>query len=186
MILQNYIRTGRKGHLRWQKKKKQNPVQSAERIFRVLEMLAEHGEMVNGDQQNSTSQKYGPPLINNVLDLYGVCKTGRDNAEIHAFLQNREHGGKILERTDILQIAKPYMERLSDISGDKSILYKGKATTFCTRINRSKSWHNPHGITRWHGASDVLFRRGQVIMATLPEKEVKTDLEREHYREENG
>ena len=26
--------------------------------------------------------------------------------------------GKILERTDILQIAKPYMERLSDISGE--------------------------------------------------------------------
>ena len=46
LILQNYIVNRKKGTPTMaEEKETKNPVQSAERIFQVLEMLAEHGEM---------------------------------------------------------------------------------------------------------------------------------------------
>ena len=96
LILQNYIVNRKKGTPTMaEEKETKNPVQSAERIFQVLEMLAEHGEM--GLMEISTELGLHKSTVHRLLmDLYGVCKTGRDNAEIHAFLQNREHGGKNL------------------------------------------------------------------------------------------
>ncbi len=59
-------------------KETKNPVQSAERIFQVMETLADHGEM--GLMEISTalgsSQKHGTSP-SDVFSLYGICKTGR-------------------------------------------------------------------------------------------------------------
>ena len=64
-----------------EQKETKNPVQSAERIFQVMEMLADHGEM----GLMETSQKHGTSP-SDVFSLYGICKTGRGIPEVYAFL----------------------------------------------------------------------------------------------------
>ena len=68
-----------------EQKETKNPVQSAERIFQVMEMLADHGEM--GLMEISTAlglhKSTVPP--SDVFSLYGICKTGRGIPEVYAF-----------------------------------------------------------------------------------------------------
>ena len=141
-----------------EEKETKNPVQSAERIFQVLEMLAEHGEM--GLMEISTELGLHKSTVHRLLMslIYmGYAKQDETTQKYMLSYKIVSMAGKILERTDILQIAKPYMERLSDISGEAV-----------------------------HLASDVLFRRGQGNHGNASGERSKTDLEREHYREENG
>lgn len=70
-----------------EQKETKNPVQSAERIFQVMEMLADHGEMglMEISTALGTSQKHGTSP-SDVFSLYGICKTGRGIPEVYAFL----------------------------------------------------------------------------------------------------
>ena len=110
-------------------------MQSAERIFQVLEMLAEHGEM--GLMEISTELGLHKSTVHRLLMslIYmGYAKQDETTQKYMLSYKIVSMAGKILERTDILQIAKPYMERLSDISGEAVHLVQRKATTFCTSI----------------------------------------------------
>ncbi len=67
-----------------EQKETKNPVQSAERIFQVMEMLADHGEM--GLMEISTALGLHGTSPSDVFSLYGICKTGRGIPEVYAFL----------------------------------------------------------------------------------------------------
>ena len=120
MVLQNYIVNRKKGTPTMaEEKETKNPVQSAERIFQVLEMLAEHGEM--GLMEISTELGLHKSTVHRLLMslIYmGYAKQDETTQKYMLSYKIVSMAGKILERTDILQIAKPYMERLSDISGE--------------------------------------------------------------------
>ena len=120
LILQNYIVNRKKGTPTMaEEKETKNPVQSAERIFQVLEMLAEHGEM--GLMEISTELGLHKSTVHRLLMslIYmGYAKQDETTQKYMLSYKIVSMAGKILERTDILQIAKPYMERLSDISGE--------------------------------------------------------------------
>ena len=158
-----------------EQKETKNPVQSAERIFQVLEMLAEHGEM--GLMEISTELGLHKSTVHRLLMslIYmGYAKQDETTQKYMLSYKIVSMAGKILERTDILQIAKPYMERLSDISGEavhlvqregNNILYIYKIEAKVGTIRMVSHVGMVHPMY----CSGV----GKAIMATLPEKEVK-------------
>ena len=176
MVLQNYIVNRKKGTPTMaEEKETKNPVQSAERIFQVLEMLAEHGEM--GLMEISTELGLHKSTVHRLLMslIYmGYAKQDETTQKYMLSYKIVSMAGKILERTDILQIAKPYMERLSDISGEavhlvqregNNILYIYKIEAKVGTIRMVSHVGMVHPMY----CSGV----GKAIMATLPEKEVK-------------
>ena len=172
LILQNYIVNRKKGTPTMaEEKETKNPVQSAERIFQVLEMLAEHGEM--GLMEISTELGLHKSTVHRLLMslIYmGYAKQDETTQKYMLSYKIVSMAGKILERTDILQIAKPYMERLSDISGEavhlvqregNNILYIYKIEAKVGTIRMVSHVGMVHPMY----CSGV----GKAIMATLPE-----------------
>lgn len=152
-----------------------NPVQSAERIFQVLEMLADNGEM--GLMELSAALGLHKSTVHRLLMslIYmGYAKQDEVTQKYMLTYKLVNMSGKILDRMDILQIAKPYMERLSDISGetvhlvqrdgsDILYIYKIEAKVGTIRMVSHVGMIHPMYC------SGV----GKAIMATLPEREVK-------------
>ncbi len=152
-----------------------NPVQSAERIFQVAEMLAEHGEM--GLMEISAALGLHKSTVHRLLMSLVYMGYAKQDAETQKYMLSYKivsMAGKILDRMDILKVAKPYMERLSDLSGEtvhlvqreeNNILYIYKIEAKVGTIRMVSHVGMVHPMY----CSGV----GKAIMATLPEKEVK-------------
>ena len=100
-------------------KETKNPVQSAERIFQVMEMLAENGEM--GLMEISAALDLHKSTVHRLLMslvYMGYAKQDETTQKYMLSYKIVNMAGKILDRMDILQVAKPYLERLSDLSGE--------------------------------------------------------------------
>ena len=152
-----------------------NPVQSAERIFQVVEMLAEHGEM--GLMEISAALGLHKSTVHRLLMSLVYMGYAKQDAETQKYMLSYKivsMAGKILDRMDILKVAKPYMERLSDLSGEtvhlvqregNNILYIYKIEAKVGTIRMVSHVGMVHPMY----CSGV----GKAIMATLTEKEVK-------------
>lgn len=158
-----------------EEKEMKNPVQSAERIFQVLEMLADNGEM--GLMELSTALGLHKSTVHRLLTSLIYMGYAKQNTKTQKYTLTYKlvnMSGKILERMDIVEIAKPYLERLSNLSGetvhlvrrdgnDILYIYKIEAKVGTIRmVSRVGMMHPMY-------CSGV----GKAIMATLPEKEVK-------------
>lgn len=152
-----------------------NPVQSAERIFQVLEMLAQNGEL--GLMEISAALDLHKSTVHRLLMSLIYMGYAKQNEQTQKYMLTYKivnMAGKVLERTDILQIARPFMERLSDISGEtvhlvqrevNDILYISKIEAKVGTIRMVSHVGMVHPMY----CSGV----GKAIMATLSEKEVK-------------
>ena len=136
-----------------------NPVQSAERIFQVMETLADHGEM--GLMELSTALDLHKSTVHRLLmSLIYMGYAKQDEATVKKTMPRRggQHGGKILERMDILQVAKPWRRETSRICPGgawcTSGAREGNHIVIYTRLRRSER----HGIPCGNGTSDVLLR----------------------------
>lgn len=158
-----------------EEKETKNPVQSAERIFQVMEMLAENGEM--GLMEISAALGLHKSTVHRLLmSLIYMGYAKQDEATQKYMLTCKvvSMAGRILDRMDVLQVAKPYLERLSDLSGEavhlvqreeNNILYIYKIEAKIGTIRMVSHVGMVHPMY----CSGV----GKAIMATLPEKEVK-------------
>jgi len=156
-------------------KETKNPVQSAERIFQVLEVLADNGEM--GLMELSTALNLHKSTVHRLLMslIYmGYAKQNEKTQKYTLTYKLVNMSGKILERMDIVEIAKPYMERLSAISGETVHLVRrdGSDILYIYKIEAKVGtirMVSHVGMIHPMYCSGV----GKAIMATLPEKEVK-------------
>ncbi len=158
-----------------EEKETKNPVQSAERIFQVMEMLADNGEM--GLMEISAALGLHKSTVHRLLMslIYmGYAKQDEVTQKYMLSYKVVNMAGKILDRMDILQIAKPYMERLSDLSGEavhlvqrdgNNILYIYKIEAKVGTIRMVSHVGMIHPMY----CSGV----GKAIMAALPENEVE-------------
>ena len=152
-----------------------NPVQSAERIFQILEMLAEQGEM--GLMEISAALDLHKSTVHRLLMSLIYMGYAKQNEQTQKYMLTYKivnMAGKILDQTDILQIAKPFMERLSDISGETVHLVQreGNHILYISKIEAKVGtirMVSHVGMVHPMYCSGV----GKAIMATLPEKEVK-------------
>ena len=152
-----------------------NPVQSAERIFQVMATLADDGEM--GLMELSTALDLHKSTVHRLLmSLIYMGYAKQDEATQKYMLSYKvvNMAGKILERMDILQVAKPYMERLSDLSGEAVHLVQreGNHILYIYKIEAKVGtirMVSHVGMVHPMYCSGV----GKAIMATLPDEEVK-------------
>lgn len=152
-----------------------NPVQSAERIFQVMEMLADHGEM--GLMELSSALGLHKSTVHRLLmSLIYMGYARQDEVSQKYMLSYKivNMAGRILDKMDILQVAKPYMEQLSDLSKEtvhlvqregSNILYIYKVEAKIGTIRMVSRVGMVHPMY----CSGV----GKAIMATLPEHEVE-------------
>ncbi len=158
-----------------EERENKNPIQSAERIFQVLETLADNGEM--GLMELSAALDLHKSTVHRLLmSLIYMGYAKQDEATQKYMLSYKivNMAGKILDRTDVLQIARPYMEQLSDISGETVHLVQrdGNEILYISKIEAkvgSIRMASHVGMIHPMYCSGV----GKAIMATLPEKEVK-------------
>lgn len=158
-----------------EEKETKNPVQSAERIFQVMEMLADNGEM--GLMEISAALGLHKSTVHRLLmSLIYMGYAKQDEATQKYMLSYKvvNMAGKILDRMDILQVAKPYMERLSDLSGETVHLVQreGNKILYIYKIEaRVGSIRMVSRVGMMHPmyCSGV----GKAIMATLSEAEIR-------------
>ncbi|MDD6307045.1 MAG: IclR family transcriptional regulator [Clostridiales bacterium] len=156
-------------------KETKNPVQSAERIFQVMEMLAENGEM--GLMEISAALNLHKSTVHRLLMslvYMGYAKQDEVSQKYMLSYKIVNMAGKIIERMDILQVARPYLERLSDLSGETVHLVQreGNQILYIYKIEAKVGtirMVSHVGMIHPMYCSGV----GKAIMATLPEREVK-------------
>lgn len=158
-----------------EEKETKNPVQSAERIFQVMEVLADNGEM--GLMELSAMLGLHKSTVHRLLMslIYmGYAKQDETTQKYMLSYKVVNMASKVLDRTDVLQVAKPYMERLSDLSGEtvhlvqreeNNILYIYKIEAKVGTIRMVSHVGMVHPMY----CSGV----GKAIMATLPEEEIQ-------------
>lgn len=158
-----------------EEKETKNPVQSAERIFQVMELLADQGEM--GLMEISVALNLHKSTVHRLLMslIYmGYAKQDENTQKYMLSYKVVSMAGKILDRMDILLVAKPYLEKLSDISGEAVHLVQreGNHILYIYKIEAKVGtirMVSHVGMIHPMYCSGV----GKAIMATLPEKEVR-------------
>jgi DNA-binding IclR family transcriptional regulator len=156
-------------------KEAKNPVQSAERIFQVMEMLAENGDM--GLMEISAALGLHKSTVHRLLMslIYmGYAKQEEATQKYSLSCKIVNMAGKILDRMDILQVARPYLEHLSDISGETVHLVQreGSNILYIYKIEAkvgSIRMVSHVGMVHPMYCSGV----GKAIMAELSEREVR-------------
>lgn len=152
-----------------------NPVQSAERIFQVMELLADRGAL--GLMEISAVVGLHKSTVHRLLmSLVYMGYVKQDEATQKYFLSYKVVGmaGKILNRMDILPVARPYLERLSDISGETIHLVQreGSNIFYIYKIEAKV------GTIRMVSHVGMVLPMycsgvGKAILATLPEDELR-------------
>lgn len=158
-----------------EEKEGKNPVQSAERIFQVMEMLADNGEM--GLMEISAALGLHKSTVHRLLMslIYmGYAKQDEVTQKYMLSYKVVNMASKILDRMDILQIAKPYMERLSDLSGEAVHLVQREGNHILY-IYKTEARVGTIRMVSHVGMVHPMYCSGvgKAIMATLPESEVK-------------
>lgn len=152
-----------------------NPIQSAERVFRILELLADKGEMglLELSQESGLNKSTVHRLLASLIYM-GYAKQNESTQKYALSFKIVNMAGKLLERTDILPIARPYLEELSSLSGEtvhlvqregNHILYIDKVEATVGTIRMVSHI----GMIRPMYCSGV----GKAIMSTMSEEEVR-------------
>lgn len=152
-----------------------NPVQSAERIFQVMEMLAEGGEM--GLMEISAALGLHKSTVHRLLMslIYmGYAKQDEVTQKYLLTCKVVSLAGKLLNRMDILQVAKPYLERLSNLSGEAVHLVQREGSDILY-IYKIEAKVGTIRMVSHVGMVHPMYCSGvgKAIMAALPEKEMR-------------
>ena len=156
-----------------------NPIQSADRIFAILEALADHGSMriIDLSEQLELHKSTVHRLLASLISMGYVTQNEQTGAYTLTF-KLVEMSGKILKNTDILSLVRPYAEQLSNACDEtvhfvkktgSNVLYIEKLESQSVKA-RSFRLSSQVGLTRPMYCSAV----GKVILAYLPEEEVKS------------
>ena len=151
-----------------------NPIQSAERIFKVMELLAEKGEM--GLLELSQELNLNKSTIHRMLSSLIYMGYARQNEATQKYKLTFKlvtMAGKLLEHTDILPIARPYLENLSKFSGETVHLVQreGSHILYIDKVEANV------GSIRMVSHVGMAFPMycsgvGKAIMATMGEEEL--------------
>jgi len=151
-------------------------VQSLDRVFLIIELLSLHPQglplaeiCAHTDLPKGTASRLLQSLIQNAYAFQDP-----DSKKYRLTMRMFEIGSRVVGGANILSIARPYLENLSQISeeavhlvsrvNDEVVyLYKEEATTSIVRMSSCVGLHNPMYCT---GV-------GKAVMAFLPDEEIK-------------
>lgn len=152
----------------------QNPIQSAERIFKVLETLAVSGPMglMELSNQLGLHKSTAHRLLTSLICM-GYARQDEDTQKYMLSYKIVGLSGQLLDKIDILPIAHSYMKQLAELSqetvhlvqrNDKDIIYIDKVESKVSSIRMVSQIGMIHPMY----CSGV----GKAILATLSIEEV--------------
>ena len=106
-----------------------NPIQVAEKLFRVIELLAENGPM--GIMELSASLGFHKSTVHRLvasLQYMGYIRQDEESLKYSLSLKFLEIGSRILEQTSMAALIHPSLKRLSEQTGETVHLVKREGT----------------------------------------------------------
>lgn len=154
-----------------------NPIQSADRIFTIMEALADNGPMriIDLSDRLGLHKSTVHRLLASLISMGYVTQDERSGAYYLTF-KLVELAGKVLQNTDILTVVHPYISLLSE-SCDETVHFvqrTGPNVVYLEKLEsqsvkaRAFRLSSQVGLTRPMYCSAV----GKAILAHLPEGEV--------------
>ena len=134
-----------------------NPIQVAEKLFRVIELLAENGPM--GIMELSASLGFHKSTVHRLvasLQYMGYIRQDEESLKYSLSLKFLEIGSRILEQTSMAALIHPSLKRLSEQTGETVHLVKREGTE-AVYIDKL----HPYGIPGGKPDPSLLFRRGK-------------------------
>lgn len=155
-----------------------NPVQSAGKIFQIMETLSEEGPCGLLELSNMLGlNKSTVHRLLNSLIFMGYVKQDETTLKYHMTLKITNLSGKVLQQIDILSISQPYLKSLMEQTYETVHLVKRIGNNI-SYINKLEPVNTGRSIqmASYIGMISPLYCTGvgKAIMSTLPEKEVRT------------
>ncbi len=96
-----------------------NPIQVAERLFQVIELLADRGPMGIMELSNALGfHKSTTHRLVASLQYMGYIRQDEDSLKYSLSLKFLDIGSKILDQTNMASVIHPYLEKLSELTGE--------------------------------------------------------------------
>ena len=152
-----------------------NPIQVAERLFQVIERLAENGPMGIMDLSAELGfHKSTTHRLVTSLQYMGYIRQDEESLKYALSLKFLEIGGKILEQTNMASLIHPSLKKLSEQTGETVHLVRREGTE-AVYIDKVESTVSSIRMVSRVGSRIPLYCSGvgKAIMATLPDEEVK-------------
>lgn len=152
-----------------------NPIQSANRIFQVMELLAEKGEM--GLLELSQELHLNKSTVHRMLSsliFMGYARQNENTQKYKLTFKLVTMAGKLLEHTNILPIARPYLENLSRLSGETVHLVRRENSNILY-IDKVEANVGSIRMVSHVGMAFPMYCSGvgKAIMATMEDKELE-------------
>ena len=136
-------------------------VQSAERVFQVLEALAEGGPaaLTVLSQHLGLSKSTTHRMLHSLAEL-GYVRKEEASGKYCLTLKLLEISGRLLEQFDVLPAARRHLEKLMRLTNETVHLVQreGDSIVYIDKVGVRCEFH-PHGVARGHAPAAVLHRR---------------------------
>ncbi|MEG1846953.1 MAG: IclR family transcriptional regulator [Lachnospiraceae bacterium] len=153
-----------------------NPIQVADRIFRTIELLAQTGPM--GLLDLSHAAELNKSTMHRILlSLISMGYVKQDPVSLHYSLTFKvwDIANQMLTKIDILEIARPYLKHLVEITGETVHLVQ-RDGIHAVYIDKVESYTNSVRMVSTIGKSVPLYCSGvgKALLAEMEPAAVKT------------
>ena len=151
-----------------------NPIQVAEKLFRVIELLAENGPM--GIMELSASLGFHKSTVHRLvasLQHMGYIRQDEESLKYSLSLKFLEIGSRILEQTSMAALIHPSLKRLSEQTGETVHLVKREGTE-AVYIDKVESFASSIRMVSRVGSRIPLYCSGvgKALLAELTDREL--------------
>lgn len=156
-----------------------NPIQVAERLFQVIECLAENGPMGIMDLSAQLGfHKSTTHRLVTSLQYMGYIRQDEESLKYALSLKFLEIGGKILEQTNMASLVHPSLKKLSEQTGETVHLVRREGTE-AVYIDKVESNVSSIRMVSRVGSRIPLYCSGvgKALLAELPDPGDQRDLE---------
>lgn len=152
-----------------------NPIQVADRLFQTLELLAENGTMglMNISETMELNKSTTHRILNSLIYM-GYAKQDDETGKYELTMKLVRLSNQIMGRVDMIQIVRPYLRQLVDITNETVHFVKMEGVD-AVYIDKVESYSNAAQMVSRIGSRTPLYCSGvgKSIMAELKEREVK-------------
>ena len=151
-----------------------NPIQVAEKLFQVIELLAENGPM--GIMELSASLGFHKSTVHRLvasLQYMGYIRQDEESLKYSLSLKFLEIGSRILEQTSMAALIHPSLKRLSEQTGETVHLVKREGTE-AVYIDQVESFASSIRMVSRVGSRIPLYCSGvgKALLADLTDQEI--------------
>ena len=152
-----------------------NPIQVAERLFQVIECLAENCPMGIMDLSSQLGfHKSTTHRLVTSLQYMGYIRQDEESLKYALSLKFLEIGGKILEQTNMASLVHPSLKKLSEQTGETVHLVRREGTE-AVYIDKVESNVSSIRMVSRVGSRIPLYCSGvgKALLAELPDQEIR-------------